>query len=46
MHRMKREENQQPKTNCMILKKIWKGIGVIQNTYVKIPHQSDEGAEE
>ena len=24
------------KTNCVILKKIWKGRGVIQNTYVKI----------
>ena len=34
------------KTKRMILKKIWMGIEVIQNTYVKISHQSDEGAEE
>lgn len=34
------------KTNRVILKKDWRGRGVIQNTYVKIPHQSDEGAEE
>ena len=33
-------------TNCVNLKKVWKGRGVIQNTYVKIPHQRDEGAEE
>ena len=34
------------KTNCVILKKVWKGRGVIQKAYVKIPHQGDEGAEE
>ena len=37
-------DNEQ-KTNHVILKKIWTGRGVVQNTYVKIPHQSDEGAE-
>ena len=34
------------KTNCVNLKKIWKGREVIQNTYVKIPYQSDEGTED
>ena len=33
-------------TNRVILKKKLKGRGVVQNTYVKIPHQSDEEAEE
>ena len=42
----KRREPTTEKTNCMNLKKIWKGRGVIQNTYIKIPHQSDEGAKE
>ena len=48
MHRMKRAEEQLPEKNPLHdpKEKIWRGRGVIQNTYVKIPHQSDEGAEE
>ena len=38
--------NNDRKTNCVNLKKVWKGREVIQNTYVKIPYQSDEGDEE
>ena len=34
------------KPNYVILKKIWKRREVIQNTYVKISHQSDEEAKE
>ena len=46
MHRMKRAEEQLPKNQVRDPKeKIWMGRGVIQNTYVKIPHQSDEGTE-
>ena len=46
MHQMKELTTQRTKTIHVILKKIWRGRGVIQNTYVKIPHQSDEGAGE
>ena len=47
MHRMKRAENQRSENQLRDPKeKIWRGRGVIQNTYVKIPYQSDEGAEE
>ena len=47
MHRIKRVENQLPENQLRDPKeKFWRGRGVIQNTYVKIPHQSDEGAEE
>ena len=47
MHRMKRAENQRSENPLHDPKeKIWRGRGVTQNTYVKIPHQSDEGDEE
>ena len=44
--RCKELRNNDRNTNCVILRKIWKGREVVQNTYIKIPHQSDEGAEE
>ena len=47
MHRMQRAEEQRSETQLREPKeKIWRGREVIQNTYVKIPYQSDEGAEE
>ena len=47
MHRIKRAEEQRSEKQLREPKeKFEKGRGVIQNTYVKIPYQSDEGAEE
>ena len=47
MHRMKGAEEQWSENQLREPKeKIWRGRGVVQNTYIKIPHQSDEGAEE
>ena len=47
MHRMKRAEEQRSENQlCEPKEKIWRGREVIQKTYVKISHQSDEGAEE
>ena len=44
---MKRAEEQRPENQLRDPKeKFERGRGVNQNTYVKIPHQSDEGAKE